>query len=539
MSELAELKTNDHALEIFEERNRIFRIIYDTALEVEGASDKDTYVIICRNLARICKAVFIMFAPFDPLSKSLQMEVYAIKKSGSDNYVVETPSNGRSFDSKLLTDLRNSRIIECAEHKDCLFSIFSQDFKERMDGVEDLKAYKMTCFRGSEPVAFASVFIEAGHKLKMKDLIETYLNTAAMIIDRINMLKALRESEKKYRDIVININDFIYIAGENGKILYANEKAKDILGYEPEELMGKSLSDLLPASSEKCIYYENLKKRTQEGLYGKPFEFPVVTKNGKEIILEVRESLISGEGSSVKVQGICRDVTERIEAQKEIMAKNKELNDFTYTVSHDLKAPINLLSGYLNMIKENPEMFADLFDKTIEQTKKMLVFIEDLLKLSRAGRAIGEKAIVSPVAVFKTIYSTYYRKENGVIIEIDENSPPALIDPKGFSQVFSNLISNSVRYRDPAKEVLTIGLDCKIAGDKYVIRYKDNGSGMSPEELSVVFRAGYTKQKTTGIKGTGFGLAIVKKIIEAHGGTITAESAGVNQGVTFTIKLPV
>ena len=225
----------------------------------------------------------------------------------------------------------------------------------------------------------------------------------------------------------------------------------------------------------------------------------------------------------------------RKQVEEMLTNKNRELNDFAYIVSHDLKAPINNIRGYLNAIKEEPEIFDQYFHHVIKQADSLDAFINQLLNLSRIGKVIDNKTSIDLEAMLWHIYNTKQESRNSTKLIFHTQPPRILGDSMRIEQVFNNLIDNSIKYRDPNKEKLLLEIKHKITGNKVILYFKDNGLGVSGEYIEKLFDPGFVLNRK---KGTGFGLAIVKKIIEGHGGRVCALSEGKYKGLTIKMELP-
>jgi PAS domain S-box-containing protein len=235
---------------------------------------------------------------------------------------------------------------------------------------------------------------------------------------------------------------------------------------------------------------------------------------------------------------IIRDITVTKKLQNQILAKNRELESFAQVVGHEMKNPINIIANYLISMEEEPEAFQEYSGKIIGICKNLNVFINNLLKLSRAGKIIGEKKTVDIDDIMKSAIASYTAMEKDVNINIvngisERHQVPG--DEDSMRQVINNIIENSINYRDPDKETLIIETGAARDDDKITVFIKDNGLGIQ-EVHERIFNPGATLKKH---RGTGFGLAISKKIMEAHGGKIYAESRGKYQGTTIYLEFPI
>ena len=253
------------------------------------------------------------------------------------------------------------------------------------------------------------------------------------------------------------------------------------------------------------------------------------------------------------------DITERKNAQREIQelndeleikvaertaqlaAINKELEAFSYSVSHDLRAPLRAINGYANMFKEDygadlePEA-GRLINNITDYAKKMGQLIDDLLAFSRLGRKELLKAPVSMQDIVENICFELEGERDGHSVKFTiDQLPPACGDNFAIRQVWANLISNAVKY-STRKEKAIIEIGSQITGNEAVYYIKDNGAGFDmryADKLFGVFQRLHSEEE---FEGNGVGLATVHRIVSKHGGRIWAE-AKVNEGATFYFTL--
>lgn len=366
--------------------------------------------------------------------------------------------------------------------------------------------------------------------------------SSAIIVRRDSILKTvdiIRENKEKILLLaeIMKTSSFSVIASdENGDIFYANPATEKLYGYDKNELIGTNVSKLSAMNESE---YEKLKRNIVLTLVkGRTWKGEILSKkkNGETLYIRIAMYLLRDDNGAFKAAiAFHEDITDRKNMEKELIAKNRELNDFAYRVSHDLKNPINMIKGFVFEIKENPNLFDDYFNKITYLSDHLIQQINSLLKLSRAGRIIDNKTLIDFEVLIKGIYIPL--RDPLVPSELILNTQVEEIrgDPGGIEEVFNNLIHNSINYRDKDKEKLIIDVSCVNNGGNNHIRFRDNGRGIDKIFLSKLFSPGFTLKSE---RGTGFGLAIVKKIIEAHGGTIEVFSEGENKGAEFVITLP-
>lgn len=359
------------------------------------------------------------------------------------------------------------------------------------------------------------------------------------ITDRKMIEEALRESEELQSATLHSIGDGVIACNNEGRIKSLNRMAEIMTGWNSSDASGKNIEEVFKIVN--VLTRENVENPVRQAIdNGKIVAVAnhtvLITRDGRE--LQIADSCAPIHNSEGKIIGavlVFRDVTEEYRWREELIRKNKELLDFAYTVSHDLKNPIYILTEFLTAIKNDPSMFDEYFERTLKQTDKMLSFIDNLLKLSKAGQLTGEICKFQLESLFRKVYESNKSAELSSVLIIHSSGTEFKGDIIKFEQLFANLITNSIRYRDPSKDNITIEFDCKTEDDGVSMTIKDNGRGIESREINKVFNVGYTSDKKY---GSGFGLTIVSKIIEAYSGNIRAESNGKGTGTAFYIHIP-
>ncbi len=228
---------------------------------------------------------------------------------------------------------------------------------------------------------------------------------------------------------------------------------------------------------------------------------------------------------------------ERLSIIKELEEKNAELERFTYTVSHDLKSPVITIKGFLGMLKDdakegNIERLESDINRISNAADKMQNLLEDLLQLSRIGRLVNTSSefSISTIAeeVIELLQGNFSSLSNYVTIE--PNMPKVYADKTRIREVIQNLVENSIKYRN-VNISLKIDIGSISKEEEIVYFVKDNGIGIKKEYLNKIF--GLFEKLNPSSDGTGIGLALVKRIVELHGGKIWAESEGLDKGSIF------
>ncbi len=262
-----------------------------------------------------------------------------------------------------------------------------------------------------------------------------------------------------------------------------------------------------------------------------------------DLLLSTYESAYLRNCDLIKAKNNLKELNERLEETvRELAAANKELAAFSYSVSHDLRAPLRHISGFagrlLKRLKDHPdEETRHDADAISEASKKMSMLIDDLLNFSRLGRAEMQKRKVNLNALVSEVVREIQEelKERKIRWEVDE-LPDVLGDQSLLRLVMVNLVSNAVKFTSNRSQA-EIRIGCKDEGDRFTCYVKDNGVGFDMKYVDKLFGVFQRLHTQNEFEGTGIGLANVQRIIARHGGRVWAEGAA-GQGATFYFTLP-
>jgi PAS domain S-box-containing protein len=361
--------------------------------------------------------------------------------------------------------------------------------------------------------------------------------------------EALKASETRYRRLYETMMDAFASVDLSGRIQEANPAYQAMLGYSLEELCQLTYMDL---TSESCrpveakIVNEQVLTRGFSDLYEKEYR----KKDGTVFPVEIRTFLLRNDtGQPIGMAAVLRDITERKRAEAErekliaeLEAKNAELERFTYTVSHDLKSPLVTVRGFLGFLEQDAangdlERLRKDMQRIREATDTMQQLLNDLLELSRIGRMMNPPQELAFAALVQDALERLASPltERGVQVTVASPLPQVYGDRPRLVEVVQNLVENAIKFcGDQPEPRITIG--SKHLRDDVVFFVADNGIGIAPQYHEKIF--GLFERLDPTIEGTGVGLALVKRIIEAHGGRIWVESEGQGQGSTFYFTLP-
>ncbi|MBK9990499.1 MAG: PAS domain S-box protein [Verrucomicrobia bacterium] len=373
-----------------------------------------------------------------------------------------------------------------------------------------------------------------------------FITSIIDITERKQAEAALEASEVRYRRLFESSKDGILILdAETGMVVDVNPFLIEMLGFSHEQLLEKKvweLGFLRDVFASKTNFDE-----LQEKGYIRYEDLALETAEGNRIEVEFISNVYLVNQTKV-VQCNIRDISDRKHAEEalqktaqELQDKNASLERFTYTVSHDLKSPlvtIKTFAGFLEKdIKANDGLRMEKDLKFIQgAAEKMGRLLEELLDLSRIGRKMNPFVSAPLQSVVQEALDLVAGQiaQRGVTLQVSTEPIILLGDRPRLVEVFQNLVDNAVKFMgdQPAPRV-EIGAEQTSSGPVFFVR--DNGIGIDPRHHAKLF--GLFEKLDPRSEGTGIGLALVKRIVEVHGGKIWAESGGLGQGTTFRFTL--
>ena len=344
-----------------------------------------------------------------------------------------------------------------------------------------------------------------------------------------------------FRSILDSASDAVVALDPRGYVTYANPALKQVLGLPSERLLGLPVS--LAFSRRGAL--DGLAEALRPGRDGQGVELEVTRKGGGTRILSVTASpIVLPSGTCGGTVAFLRDVTDQRRSETNLALKNQELEHYVHAVSHDLRTPLVSLLGFSRLLAQDyGDVLTDtgrhFLDRIEQASRSMEMLINDLLELSRIGTANGQRDWIDPLPVLKQLANELKPRleAQGIELALPASPPLALCVRTQLYQISSNLIGNAIEHmgeRDDARiDVVTEGTE-----DGVRLRVTDNGVGIAAEEQARVCEIFHTGVRRPGARrGTGIGLAIVKKIAEAHGGRVWVESEP-GAGTSFSVLLP-
>ena len=269
----------------------------------------------------------------------------------------------------------------------------------------------------------------------------------------------------------------------------------------------------------------------------------MVRDDGTQFVAELNMTpLRDALGLSRGVMIIIRDVTERQRQEDELKNKNSELERFTHTVSHDLKSPLITIKGFAGALLSDAaagrtDRLADDLKRIVTAADKMSELLNGLLELSRIGRSINPPTTVSMTKLAEDVVALLAGpiQLRQAKVTVQPGFPDAHGDAQRLQEVVQNLVENALKFSAAGRAPeIEIGFQTVAGQTAYFVR--DHGQGIEARFHETIF--GLFNKLDTRSEGTGLGLALVRRIVEFHGGKVWVESAGPGQGATFYFTLP-
>ena len=340
------------------------------------------------------------------------------------------------------------------------------------------------------------------------------------------------ESKAKYQAIVDSFDGLIYVCSPDYRIEFMSGKLVERTG---RDAVGELCYKVLHDRDSACPWCIN-----ERVFAGETVRWEIESPKDGRWYYSVSAPIHNADGSMSK-QAMILDITERKRMETELQNKNHELENYTYTVSHDLKSPLITIRGFAGAITSDLAAGrGDRVEKDLNRicnaADKMMTLLDDLLQLSRIGRVIHPPEPVDMTCLANEVLENLSSllQKNGVQATVQLEMPTVSCDRQRISEVLQNLVENAVQYRGEQSE-LRVQIGLRQEGDRQIFFVRDNGAGIATEYQQHIF--GLFNRLNTQVPGNGVGLSLVKRIIEEHGGRVWVESEGEGKGSTFCFSL--
>jgi PAS domain S-box-containing protein len=361
-----------------------------------------------------------------------------------------------------------------------------------------------------------------------------------MVVETIADISVRKRLEKMFQKIVEAAPCGIVMIDDQGRIAMVNPQTESMFGYERSELIGNPLEMLLPErlraahGGHRRAFTANPALRQM----GVGRDLTARRKDGFEFPVEIGLNPVAGNPEGL-VLAMVTDITRRNTLQLELRQANANLEEFMYAASHDLKSPLRGISDLVEWIAEDlgtgvaPEVARNL-TRVSDRVQRLDRVIDDLLAYARAGATSGDGVTVNPRAVVDAVLEILPRPPDfAVTVHVD--AQPFVTSRAPLESMLRNLISNAVDHHD--RTAGNIAIRVEDDGRYCVFKIADDGPGIPPAHHERVFRMFQTLARGDQ-RQSGIGLALTKRLVEAHGGWIKLDSAEGARGATFSVWWP-
>ncbi len=357
---------------------------------------------------------------------------------------------------------------------------------------------------------------------------------------------ALRESEQRFRATFQNAAVGIAHVGTDRSWLHVNDRVCDIVGYSREELTARTLDDLThpdDVAADAGLFDAMLRGERS----GYQVEERYLRKDGR-VVWVLLTNALQRDDLGQPMYSICviQDITARKLAEEALRDSDRAKDEFLAFLGHELRNPLAPLRTGLEILQQaprNPELLENLLPVMNRQLSHLVRLVDDLLDISRISRGVIELQLAAldvkaPIqAAIEQVRSLVDERRHQLRVNLSDEPMQVMGDLERLTQVFANLLGNAAKFMDPGG---TIRVTSESRHGEAVVRVRDVGYGIAPERIDTLFTlfSRFPEHRERAGGGLGIGLALSRRLIEMHGGSLEAESAGLGHGSEFIVHLP-
>jgi PAS domain S-box-containing protein len=403
---------------------------------------------------------------------------------------------------------------------------------------------------------FGSQHLTRAYEIHASKLGDGFVASWRDITDRKQAKAALEQTNSILEAVIMGATDVVFVKDLQGRYVIANPTAAEWLNTSVEAMLGQDDTTFFPPEVAQQIMHSD----RQIIQFGEPIVYEEEMPRQGEVrsLLSAKYPWRDAAGNVLGVVGISRDITtlkateaEREQllqreqsAREEAEAANRSKDEFVAVVAHELRSPLNAISGWAKLLqtrKFEKAMLEKALDTIVRNTQTQVQLVEDLLDISRMVKGTLQitSAPVNLSNVIEAVLDNIHPMADAKGIRLQTHLtlvPQISGDFYRLQQIAVNLLTNAIKFTPAGGQ---IEIELEPIDNQVLLRVSDTGKGIAPEFLPFIFERFQQGQQSIRSKdGLGLGLAIVKNLVALHGGTITAESAGVGRGSTFTVRLP-
>jgi|GEM_PF-523751 len=467
------------------------------------------------------------------------------KTDWKGNFIYSNPAFQRVFEYKE-EEIKSLNYLDLIlpENRDKDFVYFKKYLKNEIDS----RDYELSVITKSGKILWVvqnvNVIRDDNGHIKEFDCI------VRDITDKKTAEDALRESERNYQQLMNNVNDCVFICEKNGYFKYVNNAVTRLVGYSQEEFVGKHFTSIVhPDHRDKIFqFYLHQFKEEIETTY---CEFPVMLKDDEEKWAGQTIRMMKNNEGDIEFYGVTRDISEQKKAEEDRQDLERAKSRFFSNISHEIRTPLTLMLGPIESVLQGDygkEIDNKFFKNLHRNTLSLLKLVNNFLDFSKieAGKMILRVQECDIVYFSRQYLSNIEQAGQSKNINIKFHSSAKSInlffDPEKMDKIFMNLLSNALKFTGDGGE---ISISIKESENSCSVTVADTGEGISEKYIYTIFDrfSQADSSSTRKYEGTGIGLALVKELIELHGGLIEVESRFIedykeNHGSKFTILIP-
>lgn len=372
---------------------------------------------------------------------------------------------------------------------------------------------------------------------------------------KLEMLDELRKSELNYRRIIDTANEGVWALGPDFRTVFVNARMAEMLGYQPTEMLGRPLSDFMfdEDAPDHLMKMENHRQGLSEH-----YERRLRAWDRRTVWTLVSATPVFGSSHNFEgFFGMFTDITARKRAEEEVLTLNRELllrvkaleeasrelESFSYALSHDMRTPLRAINCFISILLEEYQSRLDETGRNYLQvmrrsTSRMNQLIDRLLEFIRLSRLDMKMEVVDMGALTRDVFASLQSQwpERNIRLSMDE-LPPAYCDKAMIERTLTHLLANAIKFTASQPEAIIKVSAAAAENQRNVYHVKDNGVGFDARFADKLFSVISRLHSPDEFEGAGVGLAIVRQIVERHGGGVWAEGIE-NIGATFHFTLP-
>jgi PAS domain S-box-containing protein len=404
---------------------------------------------------------------------------------------------------------------------DCVLSDYYMPERTGVELLEDVREsfpdlpFVLYTETGSEVAASDAISAGVTDYVIRETLADQHALLSQKVIVHVERRRAERRAattEARLQELAETSNDALWtFSGDWSELLFINSAHEDLFAQSVEAIRSDPSVFLERIHEDDLDRVKLAMERAAEGA-SQQIEYRVVHPSGVQLWVESHCHPVEGpKGDVQRITGFTREITERKVHERELAERNEQLDQFTATVAHDLRNPLNVAHGHINAAAR--ECKTDHLETAAQAVERMNGLLEDLLALARAGEGVGEHSTVDVGDLVEAAGNNVTMMRATLDVA---DAHRIRCDPARLKEAFENLFRNAIEHNDRAVTITTGALP-----DRNVVYVEDDGDGIDQADRADVFEIGYT----TLHRGTGFGLSIVEQIVDAHGWDIEVRSS--------------